>query len=197
MVGAAKIRLPLSAEAARALRAGDLVSISGSLVTGRDRIHKYLVESRPPQQAIPFNLNGTILYHCGPVMKKIEGAYRVIAAGPTTSMRVEMYEAEIIRRYGIRGVMGKGGMGEKTRQALTESDCVYLHTIGGAAVYLADRIKKAQGAWMLEEFGPTEAMWLFEVEGFPAVVTMDCHGGDLHREIEKNSMDRFAELLGK
>jgi tartrate/fumarate subfamily iron-sulfur-dependent hydro-lyase beta chain len=197
MVGAAKIRLPLSAEDTRSLRAGDLVSISGSIVTGRDRIHKYLAESSPPQQAIPFNLAGTILYHCGPVMKKLDGVYRVIAAGPTTSMRVEMYEAEIIRRYGIRGVMGKGGMGEKTRQALAENDCVYLHTIGGAAVYLADRIKKAHGAWMLEEFGPTEAMWLFEVEDFPAVVTMDCHGGDLHREIEKISMDKFAELLGK
>jgi tartrate/fumarate subfamily iron-sulfur-dependent hydro-lyase beta chain len=197
MVGAAQIRLPLSAEAARSLRTGDLVSISGSIVTGRDRIHKYLAESRPPQQAIPFNLNGTILYHCGPVMKKLDGGYRVIAAGPTTSMRVEMYEAEIIRGYGIRGVMGKGGMGEKTRQALAESGCVYLHTIGGAAVYLADRIKKAQGAWMLDEFGPTEAMWLFEVEDFPAMVTMDCHGGDLHREIEKISMDKFAELIGK
>jgi tartrate/fumarate subfamily iron-sulfur-dependent hydro-lyase beta chain len=196
MVGAAKIRLPLSAEAARALKAGDLVSISGSIVTGRDRIHKYLAESRPPQQVIPFNLAGTILYHCGPVMKKLDDGYRVIAAGPTTSMRVEMYEAEIIRGYGIRGIMGKGGMGEKTRQALAESSCVYLHTFGGAAVYLADRIKKAHGAWMLEEFGPTEAMWLFEVEDFPAMVTMDCHGGDLHREIEKISMDKFAELLG-
>jgi tartrate/fumarate subfamily iron-sulfur-dependent hydro-lyase beta chain len=197
MVAAAKIKLPLSAEAARALRAGDLVEISGSMVTGRDRIHKYLAENRPPQQAIPFNLAGTILYHCGPVMKKLDHGYRVIAAGPTTSMRVEMYEAEIIRGYGIRGVMGKGGMGEKTRQALAESSCVYLHTIGGAAVYLADRIKKTHGAWMLEEFGPTEAMWLFEVEDFPAMVTMDCHGGDLHREIEKKSKEKFAELIGK
>jgi tartrate/fumarate subfamily iron-sulfur-dependent hydro-lyase beta chain len=197
MVAAAKIKLPLSAEAARALRAGDLVEISGSMVTGRDRIHKYLAENRPPQRAIPFSLAGTILYHCGPVMKKLDHGYRVIAAGPTTSMRVEMYEAEIIRGYGIRGVMGKGGMGEKTRQALAESSCVYLHTIGGAAVYLADRIKKTHGAWMLEEFGPTEAMWLFEVEDFPAMVTMDCHGGDLHREIEKKSKEKFAELIGK
>jgi tartrate/fumarate subfamily iron-sulfur-dependent hydro-lyase beta chain len=197
MVGAAKIRLPLSAEDARALKAGDLVSLSGSVVTGRDRIHKYLAQNRPPQRVIPFNLAGTILYHCGPVIKKLDGGYRVLAAGPTTSMRVEMYEAEIIGGYGIRGVMGKGGMGEKTRQALVENSCVYLHAIGGAAVYLADRIVKTHGAWMLEEFGPTEAMWLFEVEDFPAMVTMDCHGGDLHREIEKISMDKFAELIGE
>jgi tartrate/fumarate subfamily iron-sulfur-dependent hydro-lyase beta chain len=197
MVGAVKIGLPLSAEDARGLRAGDLVSISGSLVTGRDRIHKYLAEEKPPLQTIPFNLSGTILYHCGPVMRKLDDGYKVIAAGPTTSMRVEMYEAEIIRGCGLRGIMGKGGMGDKTRQALTENGCVYLHTIGGAAVYLADRIKKAHGAWMLEEFGPTEAMWLFEVEDFPAIVTMDSHGGDLHTEIEKMSVERFAELMGK
>jgi tartrate/fumarate subfamily iron-sulfur-dependent hydro-lyase beta chain len=197
MVGAAKIRLPLSEESARALKAGDLVMISGSVVTGRDKIHKYLAQNRPPQQVIPFNLAGTILYHCGPVMEKLDGGYRVLAAGPTTSMRMEMYEAEIIRGYGIRGVMGKGGMGEKTRQALLENGCVYLHTIGGAAVYLADRIVKTQGTWMLEEFGPTEAMWIFEVEDFPAMVTMDCHGGDLHREIEEMSVDRFAELMGE
>jgi tartrate/fumarate subfamily iron-sulfur-dependent hydro-lyase beta chain len=197
MVGAVRLTLPLSVEDVRGLRAGDLVAISGSLVTGRDRIHKYLAENRPPAQAIPFNLSGTVLYHCGPVMQKLDGGYRVIAAGPTTSMRVEMYEAQVIRGYGTRGIMGKGGMGEKTRQALLENGCVYLHTIGGAAVYLADRIKKAHGAWMLEEFGPTEAMWLFEVEDFPAIVTMDSDGGDQHAEIEKMSVERFAELMGK
>jgi tartrate/fumarate subfamily iron-sulfur-dependent hydro-lyase beta chain len=138
-----------------------------------------------------------VLYHCGPVMKKVEGGYRAVAAGPTTSMRVEMYEAEIIKGYGIKGIMGKGGMGERTRQALAENGCVYFHTIGGAAVYLADRIRETLGVWMLEEFGPTEAMWLFRVEDFPAIVTMDSHGGNLHAEIEKRSMDRFAELMGK
>jgi tartrate/fumarate subfamily iron-sulfur-dependent hydro-lyase beta chain len=197
MVGAVNVRLPLSAEAALALRAGDLVSVSGTIVTGRDRVHKYLVEHRPPKEAIPFDLAGTVLYHCGPVMKKVEGGYRAVAAGPTTSMRVEMYEAEIIKGYGIKGIMGKGGMGERTRQALAENGCVYFHAIGGAAVYLADRIRETLGVWMLEEFGPTEAMWLFRVEDFPAIVTMDSHGGNLHAEIEKRSMDRFAELIGK
>ncbi len=197
MVEALKVRLPLQAEDAVALRAGDIVSISGAVVTGRDRVHKYLVEHRPPKDAVPFGLAGSVLYHCGPVMRRLEEGYRAIAAGPTTSMRVEMYEAEIIRRYGLRGIMGKGGMGERTRRALAENSCVYFHTIGGAAVCLADRIKKTSGVWMLEEFGPTEAMWLFEVEDFPATVTMDCHGGDLHREIEKRSLERFAGLIGK
>ncbi len=196
MVGAVNVRLPLSLDDVLKLRAGDMVAISGTIVTGRDRVHKYLVEQRPPKDAMPFDLAGAVLYHCGPVMRRLEEGYRAVAAGPTTSMRVEMYEAEIIERYGLRGIMGKGGMGERTRRALADNGCVYLHTLGGAAVYLADRIKKTLGVWMLEEFGPTEAMWIFEVEDFPAIVTMDCHGGDLHGEIEKKSRARFEELTG-
>lgn len=196
MVNPLKITLPLSAEEARGLKAGDLVSISGAIVTGRDRVHKYLAERRPARNEMPFDLAGTVLYHCGPVMKKVGEGFSAVAAGPTTSMRVEMYEAAVIAGYGIRGVMGKGGMGERTRKALQENGCVYLHTFGGAAVYLADRIKKTLGVWMLDEFGPTEAMWLFEVGDFPAIVTMDAHGNDVHREIEEKSRARFAGLTG-
>jgi fumarate hydratase class I len=180
----------------RGLKAGEIVSLNGRIVTGRDRVHRYLAEERPQKSDIPFELSGTVLYHCGPVMEKSGEGYRALSAGPTTSMRVELYESQIIREYQIRGIMGKGGMGEMTRRALKENDCVYLHTIGGAAVYLADRIRKAPGVWKLEEFGPTEAMWLFEVEGFPAIVTMDCHGNDIHREVEKESFRRFQELVG-
>jgi tartrate/fumarate subfamily iron-sulfur-dependent hydro-lyase beta chain len=194
MVRAIGLSLPLSASDVRGLKAGDLVALSGRLVTGRDRVHKYLAQERPPSAQVPFDLAGTVLYHCGPVMEKSEKGYRALSAGPTTSMRVELYEPWIIREYGIRGIMGKGGMGEMTRRALQESDCVYLHTIGGAAVYLADRIKMVRGVWKLEEFGPTEAMWLFEVEGFPAIVTMDCHGNDIHRKVEEESFRRFSEL---
>ncbi len=192
-----RVRVPMSDEDVLALKAGDVITISGIIVTGRDRIHKYLFEQRPSNKDIPFDLSGNILYHCGPVMNKLDGDYKVIAAGPTTSMRVEIYEALIIREYGIRGVMGKGGMGEKTMQALKENRCVYFHTIGGAAVYLADRVKKTLDVWKLDEFGPTEAMWLFEVEDFPAIVTMDSYGNNLHREIEKMSLYKFAELVGK
>jgi fumarate hydratase class I len=130
-------------------------------------------------------------------MRKTDQGYVVVAAGPTTSMRVEMYEAEVIRSYGLRGVMGKGGMGEKTLRALQEAGCVYLHTVGGAAAYLADRIVKTVGAWKLEDFGTTEAMWLFEVRDFPAIVTMDSHGNSMHEEIEKISYSAFRELITK
>lgn len=197
MVRPVALNLPLSASDVRGLKAGDIVTLSGRIVTGRDRVHKYLAEKRPPKEDIPFELSGAVLYHCGPVMEKSGDGYRAVSAGPTTSMRVEMYEAQIIREYNLRGIMGKGGMGEATRRALKEDGCVYLHTIGGAAVYLADRIRKVSGVWKLEEFGPTEAMWLFEVEGFPAIVTMDCQGNDIHRELEKESLRRFRELVGK
>jgi tartrate/fumarate subfamily iron-sulfur-dependent hydro-lyase beta chain len=195
MVTPIELKLPLSAEDISPLKAGDTVLLNGPLITGRDKVHKFLVEKRPPRSDIPFDISGTVLYHCGPVMKKTDEGYKVVAAGPTTSMRVEMYEADVIREYGLRGIMGKGGMGDKTLQALQESGCVYFHTVGGAAVYLADRIRRVVTAWKLEEFGPTEAMWLFEVESFPAIVTMDCHGNSMHREIEKESFRRFSELI--
>jgi tartrate/fumarate subfamily iron-sulfur-dependent hydro-lyase beta chain len=197
MVEPRSINLPLSAEDVAGFKAGDMALLSGKIVTGRDRVHKYLVENRPKKGDLPFELDGTVLYHCGPVMKKAGSGYQVIAAGPTTSMRVEMYEAEVIRQYGLRGIMGKGGMGEKTLRALQDSGAVYFHTIGGAAAYLADRIMKTIDVWKVEEFGTTEAMWLFEVKDFPAIVTMDSHGNSLHKEIENISFEKFRELIGK
>lgn len=197
MVKHMDLNLPLSATEWRSLKAGDIVSLNGTIVTGRDRVHKYLVEQRPKKEDIPFDLTGAALYHCGPVMKKTEEGYKAVAAGPTTSMRVEMYEAAVIRGYGIRGIIGKGGMGESTLEALKETGSVYFHTVGGAAVYLADRIKKTLNVWKLDEFGPTEAMWLFEIEDFPAIVTMDSHGNNIHKEIEAVSFEKFRALIGK
>lgn len=194
MVEEKRLNLPLSAGDVAGLKAGDMVLLNGKIVTGRDRVHKFLVEKRPGKEDLPFDIAGTVLYHCGPVMKKEADGYQVIAAGPTTSMRVEMYEADVIQQYGLRGVMGKGGMGDKTLRALQESGCVYLQTIGGAAAYLADRIVKTIGSWKLEEFGTTEAMWIFEVKDFPAIVTMDSNGNSLHKEIEAASLLKFKEL---
>jgi fumarate hydratase class I len=193
------LRIPVSPTSTelRALRAGDIVSLSGTIVTGRDRVHKYLFEQKPPKEEIPFDLTGAVLYHCGPVMRKTEEGYKAVAAGPTTSMRVEMYEAYVIREYGIRGIIGKGGMGENTVGALKETGSVYFHTVGGAAVYLAARIKKTLNVWKLDEFGPTEAMWLFKVENFPAIVTIDSLGNNIHRDIERISMEKFLELTGR
>lgn len=196
MVRTVQLSVPMSHEDALALKVGDIVMISGSIVTARDRVHKYLLEHRPSPEAVPFSLSGTVLYHCGPIIKKTEKGYSVVAAGPTTSIRVEMYEADVIRQYNIRGIMGKGGMGQKTREALKENGCIYLHAIGGAAAYLADRITNVLGVWKLEEFGLAEAMWHLEVRDFPALVTMDAHGNDMHKDLEAESFKKFLELTG-
>lgn len=178
------------------LRVGEIVFLNGKIVTGRDKIHKLLCRDTRARQEVPFDLRGTVLYHCGPLMKKTAGGFECVAGGPTTSMRLEMYAPQVISEYGLRGVMGKGGMGSKTLNAMKENGCVYFQAIGGAAVYLSKRIKKVVDVWKLEEFGMTEAMWLLDVVDFPAILTMDAHGKSLHEEIEKQSSDIFKELAG-
>ncbi|WP_333654121.1 FumA C-terminus/TtdB family hydratase beta subunit [Dissulfurispira sp.] len=189
-----RINTPLAEDIVMSLRIGDMVLVNGLIVTGRDKVHKFLAHERPDKKDIPFELHGGIIYHCGPIIKKVDDAYKLIAAGPTTSMRVEMYEADVIKTYGIRGIIGKGGMGNKTLDAMKEYGCVYLHTISGAAAYLADRIKNVRDGWKIEEFGAPEAMWLLEVEDFPAIVTMDARGNSLHREVENISLEKLRQI---
>ena len=189
-----QLSVPCSEEKIRSLKVGDPVEINGVLFTGRDAVHKYLHEggALPPQ----VNLRDGILYHCGPVvMKDEQGRWQVTAAGPTTSGREEPYQGDIIRKFGIRGVIGKGGMGDRTLAACQDAGCVYLHAVGGAAQVLAERIKSVRGVYMMEQFGAPEAIWELEVEGFPAVVTMDAHGGSLHREVFASSQAELAKRL--
>ena len=185
---------PGTEEAVRALKVGDPVEISGIVFTGRDAVHKYLHEGGQLPPGV--NLRDGILYHCGPVVLKDEqGHWKVTAAGPTTSAREEPYQGQIIRDFGIRGIIGKGGMGDRTLAACQEHGCVYLHAIGGAAQVLAECVKKVRNVYFLEEFGSPEAIWEFEVERFPAVVTMDAHGNSLHREIFAASQAALATRL--
>ncbi|ADI27978.1 fumarate hydratase [Geobacillus thermoleovorans] len=180
---------PLSEEQVRQLRVGDVVRISGVIYTGRDAIHKYLMD-----HDAPVDLNGQIIYHCGPVMlKDEEGRWHAKAAGPTTSIREEPYQGDIMKKFGVRAVIGKGGMGAKTLQALKEHGGVYLNAIGGAAQYYADCIKSVEGVDLLE-FGIPEAMWHLRVENFTAVVTMDSHGNSLHEDVEKSSLEKLAQF---
>lgn len=181
------LEAPLSEEKMRSLKVGDVVQINGMMYTGRDAIHKYLTD-----HDAPVDLNGQIVYHCGPVMlKDKEGAWHVKAAGPTTSIREEPYQGDIMKKFGIRAVIGKGGMGPKTLAALKEHGGVYLNAIGGAAQYYADCIKSVEGVDLMK-FGIPEAMWHLKVEGFTAVVTMDAHGNSLHADVEKSSLEKLA-----
>ncbi|HWC98047.1 MAG TPA: fumarate hydratase [Candidatus Sulfopaludibacter sp.] len=179
---------PLTEAQMRALKVGDVVLISGEMFTGRDNVHAHLMKNPPP-----VDLNGTVLYHCGPVMLKEGEEWKVKAAGPTTSIREEPYQADVIKRYGVRAVIGKGGMGPKTLAALKESGAVYLNGIGGAAQYYARTVEKVLGVhWM--EFGIPEAMWHLRVKNFAAIVTMDAHGNSLHADVEKSTGESLEAL---
>jgi len=182
------LRPPLSEADVRALKVGDVVLISGEVFTGRDAVHAHLMKNPPP-----VDMRGSVLYHCGPVMLKQGDGWVVKAAGPTTSSREEPYQADIIRKYGVRAVIGKGGMGKKTLGALKEAGAVYLNAIGGAAQYYARSIEKVLGVNLIE-FGIPEAMWHLRVNSFIAIVTMDAHGNSLHAEVERETGEHLAEL---
>lgn len=185
---------PFNEEKIRSLKVGDEVAVSGVIFTGRDAVHKHLHEGGDLPAAV--RLRDGILYHCGPVVIQDEaGRWKVTAAGPTTSIREEPYQAEIIGKFGIRGVIGKGGMGDRTLAACREFGCVYLHAVGGAAQVLAECIKEVRGVYMLEEFGAPEAIWELEVAKFPAVVTMDAHGHSLHKEVLATSQAELARRV--
>lgn len=188
-----RLNTPVTEEEIRKLKVGDVVLISGRIVTGRDAIHKYLIE----HDEAPADLEGQIIYHCGPVMLQDDkGEWTVQAAGPTTSAREEPYQAIVMKKFGLRAVIGKGGMGPKTSAGLQEHGGVYLHAIGGAAQIYAKALKKVQDVHLLEEFGIPEAMWEIEAEDFPAIVTMDSHGGSLHAEVSAHSGEKLDALAG-
>lgn len=188
------LQAPFTEEMMRSLRVGDEVAINGVVFTGRDAVHKYLHEGGALPEGV--NLRDGIIYHCGPVvMQEPDGGWKVTAAGPTTSIREEPYQGQIIRDFGVRGVIGKGGMGERTLEACGKHGCVYLHAIGGAAQVLAECVKRVRNVYLKDEFGSPEAIWELEVENFPAVVTMDSHGGSLHRDVLRTSQEALASRV--
>ncbi|MBI5963681.1 MAG: fumarate hydratase C-terminal domain-containing protein [Chloroflexi bacterium] len=202
-----QITTPISDETIRDLKVGDAVLLSGTMVTGRDAAHKWMIETfvkktRPPQgddmqvyEELKKLLNGSVIYHCGPVVSGLDTKeYKFVAAGPTTSIREEPYQADVMKHFNIKGVIGKGGMGAKTLKGCEETPGVYLHAIGGAASYIAQTVTKVYGVFKLE-FGVPEALWVVEVKDFPVVVTMDSHGGSQHAVIEEASKKVLDELL--
>ena len=201
------LNIPIDDNAIRDLKMGDPVMLSGVILTGRDSVHKWMVETfitktRDPQgddlevyEAIKPLLDGGIIYHCGPVVAGLEtGDYRFVAAGPTTSIREEPYEGPVMDHFNIKGVIGKGGMGGKTLAACEDVPGVYFSAIGGAATLIAQSVQKVLTVHKLD-FGVPEAIWVLKVKDFPVVVTMDSHGNSLHDEVEEKSKAELAELL--
>jgi fumarate hydratase class I len=183
-----RLETPLSADEVRRLHVGDVVLLSGIVYTGRDALHHHLTTHRPE-----LNLRGGVLYHCGPIALKQGEGWVIKAAGPTTSIREEPYEGDVLRIYGIRAIIGKGGMGPRTLAALQECGAVYLSAVGGAAPFYADCIEEVLGVGFLE-FGIPEAMWRLRVRDFPTIVTMDAHGRSLHDDVSKSSAERLGRL---
>jgi len=201
------IQLPLNENTVLSLKVGDPVSLSGIMVTGRDAVHKWLVETfikqiRPANNddlaiyaAIQPLLVGGVIYHCGPVVSGMETRdYRFVAAGPTTSSREEPYQGDVMKHFKVMGVIGKGGMGPQTLAACQEVPGLYLHAIGGAATIIAQTVTRVLDVYKLD-FGVPEAMWVIEVSDFPAVVTMDAHSDSLHTVIENKSKAVLEKLL--
>jgi len=190
-----KLKTPISEQDIRKLKVGDTVLLSGVIVTGRDEAHKLMIEEKP--EFIRDVLKESVIYHCGPVVKKgDDGKWQFVSAGPTTSAREEPYQADVICEYNVRGVIGKGGMGPKTAEGLKKCGAVYFHAVGGAGTLIANAVKEVKTVYKLEEFGTPEAFWVIEVEDFPLVVTMDSNGGSLHKKIKENSENVAKELMG-
>jgi fumarate hydratase class I len=185
---------PLTEEQVRALKVGEPVQLTGVVFTGRDAVHQYLAGGGdlPPQ----VQLRGGVIYHCGPVVLPQEPAgWKVIAAGPTTSIREEPYQAQVIEKYGVRAIIGKGGMGERTLAACRRCGCVYLHAVGGAAQALAECIQAVRAVYLADRFGAPEGIWELAVQDFPALVTMDAHGDSLHKDILARSQAALSRLM--
>ncbi len=182
---------PFTRDQTSKLKAGDIVSLSGVVFTGRDRLHKHLAETHQS----PVNLSDGAIFHCGPIVKQSpDGSWRIIAAGPTTSIREEPYMATVIAEQGLKIIIGKGGMGKNTLEACREHGCVYLQAVGGAAAIIATTVKKVVAVHFLDTFGATEALWVLDVEGFAAVVGIDSHGISLYDEVAARSAAKFAAL---
>jgi fumarate hydratase class I len=190
-----KLKTPISEEDIRKLHIGDTVLLSGVIATARDEAHKLMIEEKP--DFIRDTLKESVIYHCGPVVKKDDsGNWHFVSAGPTTSAREEPYQEDVIGEYNVRGVIGKGGMGPKTAEGLKKYGAVYFHAVGGAGTLIANAVKKVLTVHKLEEFGTPEAFWVIEVEDFPLVVTMDSHGGSIHKDILEKSTKVAEELIG-
>jgi len=175
-----------------ALKAGDAVSISGMIHTGRDRFHKFFADGGK----IPVDFRDGALYHCGPVCVREGGGWRVVSAGPTTSVRENPYEPAFIESSGVRIIIGKGGMDSATLAAMRRRGCIYVQAVGGAGALYAASVRRVAGVDLMDEFGAAEACWHFEVEVFRGVVAMDAHGRSLFADVAASSSARLAAALG-
>lgn len=192
-----RLKTPLSEEEVRKLRVNDTVYLTGTIITARDAAHRRALEYHKEGKQLPINLEGLAVFHCGPIIKKEDDGWKVVAAGPTTSARMEPFEDAFIRNFKVRVVIGKGGMGKKTVDAMKQYGAVYGAFTGGAAVLAAKAIKKVNGVeW--SDLGMPEAMWILEVEDFgPLTVAIDAHGNNLFETIQTQAETEKQRIYRK
>ncbi len=190
-----KLTTPITEEQVRKLKVGDTLFVTGRVVTARDRAHKRALEYVKAGKALPITFEGIAIFHCGPIAVKEEKGWRIVAAGPTTSTRMESFEDEFIEKLKPRVIIGKGGMGSRTVQAAKKFGAIYCDFTGGAALLAAERIKRVEGVeWF--DLGMPEALWIFEVEDFgPTTVTIDTYGNNLHETIDRDAEQRKREIF--
>ena len=188
---------PIREEAIRKLRANDVLYISGTIVTARDQAHKRALQLYKDGKKLPINLEGLAVFHCGPIVKKDGDEWKVVAAGPTTSTRMDIFEDEFIKNFKARVIIGKGGMGRKTTEAMQRNGAVYGAFTGGAAVLAAKAIKSVRTVeWI--DLGMPEALWVFETEDFgPLTVAIDSHGNNLFEDVRKTTEENRQAIYQK
>jgi len=194
-----KFKTPISEEEIRKLRVNDVLYVSGMMFTARDQAHKRALEYFKQGKPLPLSLEGLAVFHCGPIVKKKEDRWTIVAAGPTTSTRMEIFEDEFIKNFKVRVVIGKGGMAERTTEAMAKYGAVYGAFTGGAAILAAKAIKSVKSVEWLD-LGMPEAMWILEVEEFgPLAIAIDSYGNNLFIEVQKRveeNKQRIYQKLG-
>jgi len=194
-----KFKTPISEEEIRKLRVNDVLYVSGMMFTARDQAHKRALEYFKQGNPLPLSLEGLAVFHCGPIVKKKEDRWTIVAAGPTTSTRMEIFEDEFIKNFKVRVVIGKGGMAERTTEAMAKYGAVYGAFTGGAAILAAKAIKSVKSVEWLD-LGMPEAMWILEVEEFgPLAIAIDSYGNNLFIEVQKRveeNKQRIYQKLG-
>jgi len=190
------LKTPVPEGEIRRLEMGDLVYVSGTIITARDEAHLKALEIHERGEEPPVDFRGVGVFHCGPIMRKVDGEWRVVAAGPTTSARMEIFQDRFIDAFRPAIIIGKGGMGERTAKACAEYGCVYGAFTGGAALLAANGIKRVRDVFWLEELGMPECLWVYDVEDFgPMIVTIDTHGNNLTENVKRGIMARKEEVL--
>ncbi len=193
-----ELTLPIDETTARELRVGDILHLTGKLFTARDEAHRRMLEAHENGEPLPFDPSEMALYHCGPVVRKSNGGWKAVAAGPTTSARMEMFEDRFLAAFAPRLIVGKGGMGDGTQKALERIGAAYAHSTGGAGALAARRIERVEAVHWLDELGTPEAVWIFAVRDFgPLLVTMDSEGGNLYRDLEPTIAENLKAILAR